>query len=140
VRKTIVIAATGLALVSAAAHAQTQHRPGDSQPGGTHGGMMQGGTPGSAGMQPKGDTGPSSQAFHAANMKMHSAMDIAFTGKADVDFIKGMISHHQGAIDMAKVELAFGKDPEVKKLAESIIKAQEAEIAQMQAWLKKNGQ
>jgi uncharacterized protein (DUF305 family) len=71
---------------------------------------------------------------------MHSAMDIAFTGKSDVDFIKGMIPHHQGAIDMAKVELAFGKDPEVKKLAESVIKAQEAEIAQMQAWLKNNGQ
>jgi uncharacterized protein (DUF305 family) len=73
-------------------------------------------------------------------MKMHSAMDITFTGNADVDFIKGMIPHHQGAIDTAKVELAFGKDPEVKKLAESIIKAQEAEIAQMQAWLKKKGQ
>jgi uncharacterized protein (DUF305 family) len=135
VKKTIVIAATGLALVYAAAYAQMQHGPGDSQPGGTHGGM-----PGSASTQPKGDTGPSSQAFHAANTKMHGAMDITFTGKADVDFIKGMIPHHQGAIDMAKVELAFGKDPEVKKLAESIIKAQEAEIAQMQAWLKKNGQ
>ena len=139
-KKTIVIAATGLALAYAAAYAQMQHGPGDLQPGGTHGGTMQGTMAGSAGMQPKGDTGPSSQAFHAANMKMHSAMDIAFTGKADVDFIKGMIPHHQGAIDMAKVELAFGKDPEVKKLAESIIKAQEAEIAQMQAWLKKNGQ
>ena len=89
--------------------------------------------------QPKGDTGPSSQAFHAANMKMHSAMDITFTGKADVDFVKGMIPHHAGAIDMAKVEIAFGKDPELKKLAEAIIKAQETEIAQMQEWLKKNG-
>jgi uncharacterized protein (DUF305 family) len=135
VKKTIVIAVTGLALVSAVAYAQMQHGPGDS-----HGGMTQGGMAGSTGTQPKGDTGPSSQGFHAANMQMHSAMDIAFTGKADVDFIKGMIPHHQGAIDMAKVELAFGKDPEVKKLAETIIKAQEAEIAQMQAWLKKNGQ
>jgi len=73
-------------------------------------------------------------------MKMHSAMDITFTGKADVDFVKGMIPHHAGAIDMAKVEIAFGKDPELKKLAEAIIKAQETEIAQMQEWLKKNGQ
>jgi uncharacterized protein (DUF305 family) len=71
---------------------------------------------------------------------MHSAMDITFTGKADVDFVKGMIPHHAGAIDMAKVEIAFGKDPELKKLAEAIIKAQETEIAQMQEWLKKNGQ
>jgi uncharacterized protein (DUF305 family) len=135
VKKTIVIAATGLALIYAAAHAQMQHGPGDS-----HGGMTQGGMAGSTSTQPKGDNGPSSQAFHVANVKMHGAMDITFTGKADVDFIKGMIPHHQGAIDMAKIELAFGKDPEVKKLAESIIKAQEAEIAQMQAWLKKKGQ
>jgi uncharacterized protein (DUF305 family) len=135
VKKAIVIAVTGLALFSAVASAQMQHGPGDS-----HGGMTQGGMAGPTSTQPKGDTGLSSQGFHAANMKMHSAMDIAFTGKTDVDFIKGMIPHHQGAIEMAKVELAFGKDPEVRKLAESVIKAQEAEIAQMQAWLKKNGQ
>jgi uncharacterized protein (DUF305 family) len=135
VKTPLVIAVTALALFSAAAYAQMQHGFGDS-----HGGMTQGGMAGSTSPQPKGDTGPSSQGFHAANLKMHGAMDIAFTGRADVDFIKGMIPHHQGAIDMAKVEIAFGKDPEVKKLAESIIKAQETEIAQMQAWLKKNEQ
>ena len=134
-QKMTMIAVAGLALFSAVAYAQMQHGPGNS-----HGGMTQGGMAGSVSMQPKGDTGPSSQAFHAANMKMHSAMDITFTGKADVDFVKGMIPHHAGAIDMAKVEIAFGKDPELKKLAEAIIKAQETEIAQMQDWLKKNGQ
>lgn len=150
----IAIAVAGLALVSAVAYAQMQHGSGDPKqgmgPGGMHGGMMHGGMmnggmkhgsmSGSMNMQPKGDTGPSSLAYHGVNMKMHSAMDIAFTGNADVDFVRGMIAHHAGAIDMAKVVLAFGKDPEVKKLAESIIKAQETEIAQMQAWLKKNGQ
>jgi uncharacterized protein (DUF305 family) len=143
-KKAFVIAVAGIALMSAVAYAQMQPGPSDSKqgatgPGGMHGGMH-GSMSGSQDMQPKGDTGPSSLAYHAANMKMHSAMDIAFTGNADVDFVKGMIPHHAAAIDMAKVELAFGKDPEVKKLAEAIIKAQETEIAQMQDWLKKRGQ
>jgi hypothetical protein len=88
--------------------------------------------------QPKGDTGPASAAFHAINQKMHEGMDIAFTGNVDVDFVRGMIPHHQGAVDMAKVVLAFGKDPQIRKLAEEIIKAQETEIALMQGWLKQN--
>ena len=89
--------------------------------------------------QPSGDDGPSSLAFAGANNKMHRGMAIAYTGDADVDFVRGMIPHHQGAIDMAKIVLAFGSDPELKALAEGIVTAQEAEIAQMDAWLKKNG-
>jgi len=134
-RKTLAFAVTGLALVSAMAYAQ--HGSGGAPA--DHGGMMHDRMDMQS-MQIKGDSGPSSQAFHDANMKMHEAMDITYTGKADVDFVKGMIPHHAGAIDMAKVVLTYGKDPEIKKLAEGIIKAQEAEIAQMQAWLKKNGQ
>ena len=156
---TIALAVAGLTLVSASAYAQMQHGRGSdssmhSQHGTTgqgpmhgnmQGGMMQGGMKqgsmsGSQSMQPKGDTGPSSLAFHGVSMKMHSAMDMAYTGNADADFVKGMIPHHVGAIEMAKTVLAFGKDPEVKKLAELIIKAQETEIAQMSDWLKKNGQ
>jgi Domain of unknown function (DUF305) len=89
---------------------------------------------------PKGDRGPSSLAFHGINQQMHEGMNITFTGNADVDFVNGMIAHHQGAVDMAKVVLAFGKDPEIRKLAEAIIQAQESEIAQMRAWLKRNAQ
>ena len=69
---------------------------------------------------------------------MHEGMDITFTGNADIDFVRGMIPHHQGAVDMAKTVLAFGKDPQIRKLAEEIVKAQESEIALMQAWLKQN--
>lgn len=89
--------------------------------------------------QPKGDTGPSSKAFAEANAKMHGGMDIAFTGNPDVDFVRGMIAHHQGAIDMAKIELEYGKDAALRKLAEGIISAQEAEIKMMKDWLAKNG-
>lgn len=78
-------------------------------------------------------------AYKAANTKMHKDMDIAFTGDTDADFVRGMIPHHQGAIDMARVMLAHGKDPALKKLATSIIADQEKEIAMMRDWLKANG-
>lgn len=70
--------------------------------------------------------------------KMHKDMMIKPTGDADVDFMRGMIPHHQGAIDMARVVLEKGNDPEVRTLAKDIIKAQEAEISFMQDWLKKH--
>jgi len=163
-RTTLIVATGALALVSVAAFAQM---PGMSQDtmapvqdrGGMHDMMMQrhggmhammqnhdgagmtqgrGGHAGRQGL--KGDSGPASLAFNGVNAKMHAAMDVAYTGNADVDFVQGMIPHHQGAVDMAKIVLAFGKDPELKKLAEAIVKAQMDEIAFMQEWLKKSDQ
>jgi hypothetical protein len=56
------------------------------------------------------------QAYRAANDKMHKAMDHAYTNDPDVDFIRGMIPHHEGAIDMAKVVLQYGKNEQTKKM------------------------
>ena len=81
----------------------------------------------------------STKDLKAADMRMMHNMMAGYTGDADVDFRTHMIPHHQGAIDMAKVALQHAKNPETKKLAETIIADQEREIAEMQAWLKKNG-
>ncbi len=82
---------------------------------------------------------PSTAVYKIAMDKMMAGMMVPYTGNADVDFAKGMIPHHQGAIDMAKVVLQFGKDPEIRKLAEAVVAAQETEITFMQNWLKANG-
>ena len=76
---------------------------------------------------------------YAAAMDAMMANMAPYTGDADVDFVKGMIPHHQAAIDMAKVQLEFGKDPDMRKLAEAVIAAQEAESAAMNAWLAAKG-
>lgn len=78
---------------------------------------------------------PSVKEFSAVNAKMHDAMAIAYTGHADIDFLRGMIPHHQGAIDMARIVLKHGHDEQVKKLAHEIIAAQEHEITMMKAQL-----
>jgi uncharacterized protein (DUF305 family) len=89
--------------------------------------------------QPSENASPAIAAFEEANAKMHKDMAITYTGDADADFLRGMIPHHQGAVDMAKIVLAHGKDPAVRKLAEEIIAAQEKEIAMMKAWLAARG-
>ena len=63
--------------------------------------------------------------------RMHVAMDVPFSGNADRDFARMMIPHHQGAIDMALVELRFGKDERLRRLAQEIIVEQQQEIALM---------
>ena len=76
--------------------------------------------------------------FAAVNARMHREMAVAPSGNVDVDFMRGMIPHHQGAVEMAEILLKEGKDPETRALAESIVKNQKAEIAMMKAWLEKH--
>ena len=78
---------------------------------------------------------PSTEAYKKADMAMHEAMRQDYTGDADKDFLAGMIPHHQGAVEMARIVLRYGKDPKVKALAQSIIDGQTREIAEMKTML-----
>lgn len=81
---------------------------------------------------------PADKAFAASMQTMMKNMNVKPTGNPDKDFDLMMMPHHQGAIDMAKVELQYGTDPELRQLATDIVAAQEKEIAQMKDWLTKN--
>ncbi|APW37065.1 DUF305 domain-containing protein [Rhodoferax koreense] len=85
------------------------------------------------------DASPSTKAFQASDEKMMKDMGVAYTGDADRDFVSHMIPHHEGAVAMAQVQLKYGKDPELRKMAQDIVKAQETEIAFMKKWQAKKG-
>jgi uncharacterized protein (DUF305 family) len=93
----------------------------------------------SSSCEKSGSPAPPVDAALAQSMSaMHSAMhDVFLDGKADADFARMMIPHHQGAIEMAKVELQFGVDPILRRLAQEIIVTQQSEIDVMNLALKK---
>ena len=74
----------------------------------------------------------------AMNGMMTGAQEGALTGDTDVDFARMMLPHHEAAIEMAKAELRYGADPEMKGLADAVVAAQAQEIALMKAWLAKH--
>lgn len=78
---------------------------------------------------------PSTAAYREASAQMHEAMSIDYTGDPDIDFLRGMIAHHEGALAMAKIAVEQGEGQDVRSLAEEIIVAQEAEIIRMKVML-----
>jgi len=79
-------------------------------------------------------TDDSSKAFKEVHEKMMKNMMMEPSGDTDKDFAMMMIPHHQGAIDMAEIELKFGKDPALKEMAQKIIDAQKKEIEEFEKW------
>ena len=131
--KTLSIALFALSTtLLSAAYAQTPAPT--PTPGKAHSGSMAGmGT----GMDMKGMKNMDMQAMMKGNNDQMSGMKM--TGNVDVDFAMMMRIHHQGAIDMAQVELRDGKAPEMRKMAKDIIAAQKKEIAQLDRFLAKSG-
>ena len=85
-------------------------------------------------------TSDAGQAFKDANQKMmDDMMGMQPSGDPDMDFTMMMIPHHQGAVDMAKIELKYGKDKALRAMAKKIVVSQEKEIAEMKAWQAKHG-
>jgi uncharacterized protein (DUF305 family) len=113
---------------------------------GRMGGGMMGGSTGQHGSQPAPGTSAqatpptaATKAYLEAAERMHAPMmEGVQANDPDVAFVRGMIPHHQAAIDMAKVVLQYGKDPHTRKLAEDVVREQQREITDMEEWLKKN--
>src|SRR4051795_6244365 len=113
--------AIGLAVLPATAQ-DTQHQQHSAQPQ-TGGGTM----------------GMHGAALQTAMQHMQQGMDMPMSGDPDRDFAQMMIPHHQGAIDMARIELESGKDPKLRQMAQKVIEDQEREIAALKEWLAQHG-
>ena len=119
-------------MMAKAANATTAQATPPATPGMSHGAMPSV-QQGAASMSPN----------HMEMMRKMEAMNKAMmgapmTGDPDRDLVNMMMPHHQGAIDMARIYLRDGKDPEIRGMAEKIITDQEREIGEFKAWLAKN--
>jgi uncharacterized protein (DUF305 family) len=92
-----------------------------------------------AGRSSQPGTDPDWSELIASMDKMHMTMGaIERSGNSDVDFVRLMLPHHQAAIDMAKTQLLYGKDAQMRRLAQEIIADQQSEIELMERWLKQH--
>jgi len=80
----------------------------------------------------------STQAFQSSDATMMQRMSTPYSGDTDRDFVEHMMPHHEGAVAMARIELQYGKDPSLKRMARNIIKSQDEEIVFMKQWLKQH--
>lgn len=89
--------------------------------------------------EPTTDTEVMQQAYAQGMDAMHGEMMLGIADpNPDMAFARGMLPHHIGAVDMAEVQLKYGKDKEMRKLAQAVIDAQQPEIEQMQSWIAQN--
>ena len=86
----------------------------------------------------KAELSEASKAYEDAMIKMHNDMSVPYSGDVDLDFVRGMMPHHQGAIDQAKVLLKYSKNLRLRRLAGGIIAAQRREINFMKHWLEEH--
>ncbi len=105
--------------------------------------LAQAPAPAMPGMMPGMTPGMPMSANHMEMMQKMETMNKAMmgapmTGNPDQDLVAMMMPHHQGAIDMARIYLRDGKDPEIRRMAQKIIVDQEKEIAEFKAWQAKH--
>ncbi|TFW12434.1 DUF305 domain-containing protein [Brevundimonas intermedia] len=77
---------------------------------------------------------PGDQAFAASEAEMHEKMAAASGQTVDQAYVAKMIAHHEGAIAMAEVALRDSRDPDIRRMAQSVVDTQTREIAEMKAW------
>ena len=88
--------------------------------------------------KPKPNTQAMQQAYTAGMQAMHDDMMTGIANPVpDMAFARGMLPHHRGAVDMAMIQLQYGADKEMRKLAQDIIDAQQPEIIWLQEWIAK---
>lgn len=81
-----------------------------------------------------GGSNPGDKAFAASEAEMHRKMAAASGQTIDQAYVAKMIAHHEGAVAMAKVALRDSRDPEIRRMAQSVVDTQTREIAEMKAW------